>query len=143
MAGRDELAGSMARRRQRALGGDGRHGDKPGARRHWRRWRATPNGWHSFEQRKQSAASHDLFASLSWSSLETDPELQQAKVTLDPAARLARIAGARRIVTQADVWLSIAREHIRVASAMPTEGCERTASSVSRCTRVSNIRVTR
>jgi glutathione transport system substrate-binding protein len=59
---------------------------------------------------------------MNWSSPETDRALNDAKVALDPAVRLAAIAEAQRIVSAANVWFPIAREQIWVASSMRAEG---------------------
>ena len=59
---------------------------------------------------------------MNWSDPATDRALEQAKVALDPAARLAAIAEAQRLVAAANVWFPVAREQLWVASSMRTEG---------------------
>jgi peptide/nickel transport system substrate-binding protein len=59
---------------------------------------------------------------MNWADPATDRALEQAKVALDPAARMAAIAEAQRIVTAANVWLPMAREQIWVGSSARTEG---------------------
>jgi glutathione transport system substrate-binding protein len=59
---------------------------------------------------------------MNWSDPATDRALKQAKVALDPAARMAAIAEAQRIVAGANVWFPVAREQLWVASSMRTEG---------------------
>jgi glutathione transport system substrate-binding protein len=59
---------------------------------------------------------------MNWNSPETDAALTEAKVALDPAVRAAAIARAQRIVSEANVWLPLAREQIWVASSQRVEG---------------------
>ncbi|CAA9231867.1 MAG: Oligopeptide ABC transporter, periplasmic oligopeptide-binding protein OppA [uncultured Acetobacteraceae bacterium] len=59
---------------------------------------------------------------MNWVDPETDRLLAEAKTALDPAVRERAIAGAQRRVSEANVWLPLAREQLWVASGPRVEG---------------------
>lgn len=59
---------------------------------------------------------------MNWVDAETDRLLAQAKSAIDPAARAEAIGLAQRRVSEANVWLPLAREQLWVASGPRVEG---------------------